>query len=120
MAEQQGHVLCYHAYSSVRHDSDFTTDSKYFALRWVDWVKNFPKLKVILGEAGRYNSPRFQGQADMLRMIGELDSLLQPLRAGGRDVRACWWTIRGANDMLWAKDDYTPYLAQYEAWMRSE
>jgi hypothetical protein len=27
MAEKQGHVLCYHAYSSVRHDSDFTADS---------------------------------------------------------------------------------------------
>ena len=118
MAEQQGHVLCYHAYSSVRHDSDFTTDSKYFALRWVDWVKNFPKLKVILGEAGRYNSPRFQGRGDMLRMIGELDSLLQPLRVAGRDVRACWWTIKGQTDKNWFADDWTPELPAYENWLK--
>ena len=118
MAERSGHALCYHAYSSVNHDSDFTTDSKYFALRWVEWVKNFPKLKVILGETGHYNSPRFRGVTDLHNGMTEMSNLLSALRDSGRDVRACWWTIRGQADMLWNVDDFTPHLADYERWMK--
>lgn len=120
MAERSGHVLCYHAYSSVSHDTDFTTDSKYFALRWVEWVKNFPKLKVILGETGHYNSPRFRGVEDLHNGMTEMSNLLMPLRDSGRDVKACWWTIRGQNDKLWNVDDWTSQLSYYEMWMRSK
>jgi hypothetical protein len=96
----------------------FIADAPFFALRWVEWVKNFPKLKVILGETGHYNSPRFRGVEDMLNGMRELSNLLLPLRDSGRDVRACWWTIRGQNDKLWNVDDFTPQLADYERWMK--
>ena len=118
MAEQHGHALCYHAYTSVTRDASFIADAPYFALRWVEWVKQFPKLKIILGETGHYNSPRFRGVPDMLNGMTELSNLLMPLMDSGRDVRACWWTIRGQNDMLWKVDDWTPYLTDYEQWMK--
>ena len=117
-AEQHGHALCYHAYSAVTSDATFLHDVNWYALRWVPFVKDFPNLKVILGEAGHYNSPRFRGRDDMLRMMAELEGLLMPLRHSGRDVRAAYWTIRGNKDRTWAVDDWTPYLADYEAWMK--
>lgn len=118
MAERYGHVLCYHAYTNVMDDGTFASAKEYFGLRWVDWVKNFPKLKVILGEAGFYNSPRFRGVETLLNGMSELSNLLSPLMDSGRDVRACWWTIRGANDKLWSVDDWTAQLADYERWMK--
>ena len=118
MAERYGHVLCYHAYTNRDADATFGNAAEWYALRWVEWVKNFPKLKVILGETGHYNSPRFRGVPDLLNGMMEMSNLLTPLRDSGRDVRACWWTIRGQNDMLWRVDDWTPHLPDYERWMK--
>lgn len=117
-AEQHGHALCYHAYSSVLADATLTFDAEWYALRWVPFVKDFPRLKVILGEAGHYNSPRFRGRDDMLRMMAELEGMLMPLRQSGRDVRAAYWTIRGQKDVSWSRDDWTVFLPDYEAWMK--
>lgn len=117
-AEAHGHALCYHAYTNRDADATFGNAAEWYALRWVPFVKDFPRLKVILGEAGHYNSPRFRGRDDMLRMMAELEGLLMPLRQSGRDVRAAYWTIRGQKDVSWAVDDWTPYLADYEAWMK--
>ncbi len=117
-AEEHGHALCYHAYSSVMADATFSFDKEWYALRWVPFVKDFPRLKVILGEAGHYHSPRFRGRDDMLRMMAELEGMLMPLRQSGRDVRAAYWTIRGQKDVSWSRDDWTVFLPDYEAWMK--
>lgn len=117
-AETHGHALCYHAYTNRDADDTFTNGAAWYAMRWAEWVKPFPNLRVILGEAGRYNSPRFRTVGDMLRMMTELDSLLNPLRITGRDVRAAWWTIRGQDDIRWRLDDWTHALGNYEAWMK--
>lgn len=117
-AEQHGHALCYHAYTSAQNDASFQIDAQWYALRWVPFVAPFPKLKVILGEAGYYHSPRFRGEADMLTRMKELNAMLQPLREAGREVRAAYWTIRGQGDPQWRVDDWTASLPAYERWLK--
>lgn len=117
-AEAHGHALCYHAYTDASNDIGFESNKEWFALRWVNWVAAYPKLQVILGESGFFNSPRFRGVNHMLRAMAELDSLLKPLRNGGRKVAAAWWTISGQLDRNWQYDDFTPSLPAYEKWLK--
>ncbi len=117
-AEAHGHALCYHAYTDASNDIGFESNKEWFALRWVNWVVAYPKLQVILGEAGHFNSPRFRGEWDMLSLMTELDTLLQPLRKAGRKVAAAYWTISGQLDRNWQHDDFTPSLPAYEKWLK--
>jgi murein DD-endopeptidase MepM/ murein hydrolase activator NlpD len=116
-AEQFGHALCYHAYTYPNRDTSFTELAEYFALRWKRWVDPYPRLRVLLGEVGIFNSPRFRDAGTLIRMMEELDLMLRPLRAAGRRVDAAYWTIRGQNDNNWRHDDWTHALADYERWM---
>lgn len=117
-AEVHGHPLCYHAYTSKDRDATFSFDADWYALRWVKWVEAYPNLRVILGEAGHFNSPRYRGVPDMLALMGELDGLLQPLRKAGHKVDAAYWTICGQNDINWRWDDWTNELSSYETWLK--
>lgn len=124
MAEQYDMPLIYHNYTSDANNpatglTDYHYQSEAFALRWVKWLKPFPKLKMIGGETARYHAPRFQGREDTLRLMKDLDSLNQPLLDAGIDVRECFWTLRGELDPMWRHDDFEPALGDYEAWMKS-
>lgn len=119
-AEQHRHALCYHGYSSKNNDATFSVDSDYFFLRWVPWVKDFPKLRVILGEVSHYNVPRFRGPDDLLARFKEADTLLAPLREAGRQVDVAYWSIRTQNDPNYTRDDFTPHLGVFEQYRMSK
>ncbi|MBX3065350.1 MAG: M23 family metallopeptidase [Anaerolineae bacterium] len=117
-AEQFGHALCYHAYTYPNNPTSFSDQAEFFALRWKSWLDPYPRLRVVLGEAGIFTSPRFRGTDTLVQMMTELDILLKPLRAAGRRVDAAYWTIRGQNDANWRFDDFTNALNEYEMWMK--
>lgn len=114
-AERQGHILNYHAYSSTQANWDMTADAGYFALRWVPWMRDYPRLRVIFGEAGSYNSPRYRDAGTTVTMMRQLQTLLQPYQS--QVIGACWWTL-GGTPGDWSGDDWQPALDAYAAWMR--
>lgn len=113
-AERQGHVINYHAYSSDKQNWDMTADAEYFALRWVPWLKDYPRLRIIFGEAGSYQAPRYRDVATTLLMMKQFKEILTPYAA--QVIGACWWTIAGVPGD-WAPDDWQAALAGYEGWM---
>jgi hypothetical protein len=110
-AEKQGHLLNYHAYSSDKFNWDMTVDARFFALRWVPWVKDYPRLRVLLGEAGSYNSPRFRDAGTTVAMMRQLQGLLAPYP---QVIGAAWWTL-GGEPGGWGADDWQVALGAYEA-----
>lgn len=115
-AERQGHAINYHAYSSDKQNWDMTASAEYFALRWVPWLRDYPRLKIIFGEAGSYNSPRFRDAGTTIAMMQQLQGLLKPYAA--QVIGACWWSLAGTPGD-WAPDDWASALKAYEAWMMS-
>lgn len=115
-AERQGHILNYHAYGSSSNNWDMTVDAEWFALRWVKWLKDYPKLRVIFGEAGSYNSPRYRDAGTTVAMMKQLQGLLKPYAS--QVIGACWWTLAGTPGD-WTVDDWKDALSAYEAWMKS-
>jgi hypothetical protein len=115
-AERQGHILNYHAYSSTENNWDMTVGAEYFALRWVKWVKDYPRLRVIFGEAGSYNSPRYRDAGTTTAMMGQLQGLLKPYAS--QVIGACWWTIAGVPGD-WGPDDWKDALPAFEAWRKT-
>lgn len=119
-----GHWLNYHGYTSNADDSSFNSvvngenTAPFFSLRWVPFVEPYPGLKVLLGEAAPFNSPRYRGTDKLLQYMTELDDQLKPLRAAGREAFATYWTIRGQLDVNWKADDFTHDLLAYESWMK--
>jgi hypothetical protein len=105
--------LRYHAYSSPHADTDMRADAQYFALRWTQWFPVIP-YKVVIGEAGKYQAPRFVNPQLTVSMMAQLDELLQPHRS--RVLGAAWWTLSATPD--WALDDFTPALPQVERYLR--
>lgn len=116
-AQLNNHPAIYHAYTNKDSPDSFLTGAEWYAARWIPLFANYPKLRIILGEAARFHAPRFQGRVDMLRLMSELDALNQAAIAQGRVVAAAYWTM-GGNRGEWVKDDITHELAAYETWMR--
>jgi hypothetical protein len=114
-AERQGHAVNYHMYGTSGKNWDMTADAGYFALRWVPWLKDYPRLKIIGGEAGNYNGPRYRDPLTTVNMMTQLQGLLQPHAA--QVIGACWWTLAGTPGD-WAPDDWQAALGAYAAWMQ--
>lgn len=118
-AVEHGHAFNYHAYTSVNDDRTFAFESEWFAMRWVWLLRDFPTLKVLLGEAGHYHAPRERGDADLVDRLNELNLLLQEQSALGRYVRAAYWSSGCGGDPLFGGDDITAQLPTvYAPWLR--
>lgn len=114
-AERQGHILNYHAYGSTQQNWSMVDQAAYMTMRWVPWVRDYPRLRILFGEAGSYNSPRFRDAGTTLNMMREFHALLKPYAA--QVIGACWWTIAGTPGN-WGGDDWASTLSQYERWQR--
>ena len=122
-AEANGHWLCYHPYTANTADeSYFSLDPKsgqpttpYFGLRPVEWVKPFPRLNVLGGEAAHYNSPRYRGTDDFMTIVDELQTMVAPYNTDQRRWLPLLWTLRGKNDISWKLDDFSSAMYHYQA-----
>lgn len=115
-AERLGMVLNYHAYSTEEgDDTDMHADAPFYALRWVEWVRPFPNLRVLLGEAGKYHAPRFVNISTTLRMMRDHAEQLAPY--ADRLIGSCWWTLAGEPGG-WGKDDFMGALDNVFQWLK--
>lgn len=115
VAENLGMVLNYHAYSTAEgDDTDMHESAEFYALRWTKWVRAYPKLRVLLGEAGKYFAPRFVNTALTLRMMRDHAQQLEPY--ADQLIGSCWWTLAG-HPGGWEADDFTLALIAVRDWL---
>lgn len=107
--EREQHYFDYHAYTDQMNDESFITNSQYYSLRWKNWVRNFPRLKVINGEVGVFNSPRRRSLAVNKRLWGEYHN-----QVAGEDqlIGGGYWSDSPTPD--WEEDRIN--LADFEQW----
>ncbi len=117
-AEQLNMPLNYHAYSiNEGDDTDMRLGEAFYAMRWLAWVQPFPKLRVLLGEAGKYHKPRFVNTETTLRMMR--DHLAQLAPHADRVIGSCWWTLAGEPGG-WGADDFQAALDAVESWITQQ
>lgn len=120
-AEANGHWLCYHPYTQDKPDdssyfalgSDDKPSTPYFGLRPVEWVRPYPRLNVLGGEASYYNSPRNRGDVAFVKFMDEGQAMVEPYNTELRRWLLLLWTLRGLDDPNWKHDDLTNRMPLY-------
>lgn len=109
-AEADGHILNYHGYSKP-NVFDMTVDSTWYLMRWERITRNYPKLRVLLGEFGGYaqNGPDpmslvRQGQAMLATNVNVIGAAVFTANA------ASPWDTNGCG--------FDPYLQEFSVWHR--
>lgn len=113
--ERLGHIFNYHAYTSPNANYDMEKDAEWYAMRWVDWVKPFPGLRIAFGEAGSY-TPTYKDVSSTLYMMQQFEKMLAPWRR--QVIGAAWWTT-GTTGAHWPESEWSQAFPAYEAWMTS-
>ena len=110
-AEVGGHILNYHGYCKPGSD-DITEESEWFAMRWQRIVKDYPTLRVFIGECGGYakNPPTIM---DMLKTY---NAMLAPF---WQVIGACVFTADAAEPWKSNGCNFDPHLNEYAAWQKS-
>jgi len=117
-AQAHGHWFLYHAYDSpVENDGFFTINKDgmntltYFGLRNLYWLDvNYPRLNVISGETAHFQAPRYRGEADLAKVLREIQKMGEIANSPNRRWLFCYWLIKGQTHRLWKADDITPQL----------
>lgn len=105
----------YHSYTSPKDDMNFGAESPWYSMRWVPWVRDFPTLKVVLGESGKYHKPRYVSPAVTVRMMHDHAEQLAPY--ANQVIGFALWTLRGKGQAEWESDDFEEALPAVERWM---
>jgi hypothetical protein len=125
LGEQLGHVFNYHAYSDPHNPYDMVTGAEWYAMRWLPWVKDYPRLRIVFGEAGpidmKFGGPDvgFPGVEQTLEMWQQFQGMIEAaVQRGdlqrGQVIGAAWWTL--GVDPRWTRFDYAPALPALEEW----
>lgn len=116
-AERRGHYLNYHAYSAnnMAGQTDMTAGAEWFSMRWRMLVKDYPRLKVILGECG--NSGEHLFRPETVALMQQFNKMLAPYP---QVVGAAWWTLSNPDyPNGWKLDDFSPVLSAVFNWLSS-
>lgn len=122
----RGGVICplnYHAYGKDKSPYNIVEDAKFWALRWVNWIKPYPHIRFIGGEAGipDVNNSHFLSVENTMTMIKDLDRLtneaIQKDKIKAHQVLGyCWWSL--GSDPKWVQFDYRSALPSIEQYYR--
>lgn len=113
-AEQFGFALNYHAYTASG-TNDPNVNAAGRTMRWTDFVRAHPSLKVIIGEFGTdSNNSSFPGTDAAVTMCQQYDVMLKPYP---QVLGYAYFAAKGSTDS-WQHSDVTPALPEIEAWLR--
>jgi hypothetical protein len=110
-AEINGCPLCYHAYSAP-NVMDMTYQSEWYAMRFERIIRNYPKLRVVLGEAGGYGN----NGADPMKLVRQLQAMLA---TNDVVIGAAVFTANAASPWDTNGCGFDPYLQEFSVWHRS-
>lgn len=113
-AQAHGHAALFHWYSTPG-GRNMADGQEYMLARFLDYYKRWPKLQIVIGEMGLFDSPRWTGPQIWL----DAAAILRPYARAGVKVWAASWTIKGQNDIKWRDDDYTAHLGAYETELKA-
>lgn len=115
-AESYGFPLNYHAYTRPG-STDPAVESAGRAMRWLDFVRTHPRLKVLIGEYGPDDgNASFPGAVAAVEMCRKYDVLLKPY--SDQVLGYAYFAAVGATGS-WQHSDVTPALGDIETWLRS-
>ncbi len=118
-AQDHGHAALMHWYSDPADDSSMKNGAQYMVKRLLNYWGQWPRLPVLIGERGKYNSPRFRGRDALLQEWRDCAEVYRPYRREGRLILDAGWTIRGQDDIRWRLDDWTSHLDLYETELKA-
>ena len=118
-AQDHGHAALMHWYSDPGNDGSMKNGAEYMVKRLLNYWAQWPKMPVLIGERGKFNSPRFRGRDALLQEWRDCAEVYRPYRRDGRLILDAGWTIRGQNDIRWRYDDWTAHLDAYEAELKA-
>lgn len=110
-AETDGHLLNYHGYAPP-DIYDMTSQSEYFSMRWERIMRNYPKLKVVIGETGGYH----RNSDNIMAMMRQYQAMLATMQ---NVIGAAVFTANAAADWQEKGFGFDPYLHEYGSWFRS-
>lgn len=112
-AEQLGMPLNYHAYTRPG-TTDPSAEAPGRTMRWVDYIKGHPRLKVIIGEYGPDDgNAAYPGAEKVIEMSRQYDNLLLPY--AGQVLGYGYWAESAGHS--WSHSDVTPALPEIERWL---
>jgi SH3 domain-containing protein len=110
-AEQDGHILNYHAYAPP-DTFDMTAEAEWWVMRWERIVRNYPKLGVLMGEAGGYG----QNGPDPMKLVRQLQAMLA---TNVNVIGAAVFTANAGAPWDTNGCGFDPYLSEFSVWHRS-
>lgn len=110
-AEEKGHILNYHGYAPP-DVYDMTSQAEWFSMRWERIQRNYPKLRVIIGETGGYH----RNSDNIMAMMRQYHAMLATNKAV---IGAAVYTANAAQDWIDKGFGFDPYLNEYATWFKS-
>lgn len=110
-AESKGHPLNYHSYCAPK-TYDITSQSEWYALRWVRITEGYPKMRVLNGEMGGFfdNGPDPMGICrQYYAMTATMDCL----------IGSAMFTANAAKDWQDRGFGFDGHLGEYAIWHKS-
>jgi hypothetical protein len=113
-AARYGHAALMHWYSDPNNDGSMQNGIEYMLHRLLRYWARWPNMPVLIGERGKYHSPRYRGAGMLLQEWRDAAAAYRPYRAAGRVILDAGWSIRCGYDPKWSGDDWTNDLGLYE------
>jgi hypothetical protein len=110
-AEQDNHILNYHGYCPP-DVFDMTEDVEWWAMRWERITRNYPKLRVLMGECGGYG----QNGPDPMRLVRQYQAMLA---TNVNVIGAAVFTANAGEPWKSNGCNFDPYLQEFSVWHRS-
>lgn len=110
-AEQDGHLVNYHGYAPP-NIYDMSYLSEWWSMRWERITRNYPKLRVVIGETGGYHN----NGPDIMGMMRQYQAMLATNKTV---IGAAVFTANAAQDWVDKGFGFDPYLDSYSAWFKS-
>lgn len=120
-AEEHGHALNYHMYADANDIYNLRSNADWYAMRWVNWLKRYPGLRVFGGESGFYDAGAvYKSPEHTIGMMRDLDGLIHEAISRGeirpeQIIGHAWWTL--GDNYVWSKHNFESALSDYEKYI---
>jgi hypothetical protein len=110
-AEADNHVMNYHGYCPP-DVFDMTAQSEWWTMRFERITRNYPKLRVLMGECGGYG----QNGPDPMKLVRQYQAMLA---TNVNVIGAAVFTANAGSPWDTNGCGFDPYLNEFSVWHRS-